>query len=133
MVVQGSRQSCMLLTLELTLIHPTHMLQGYVPYLHHVVLFGDYLLLYVQQNLCLYTSENVGVMSTGMVQIESGAEDHLQMAVALAGPVTVSIDSRHSAFQVRGSFRSVHSDSYNLYYSFTHLVSMINPTVPQRS
>lgn len=39
-----------------------------------------------------------------MVQIESGAEDHLQMAVALAGPVTVSIDSRHSAFQVRTSY-----------------------------
>ena len=39
-------------------------------------------------------------MSTGMVQIEYGAEDHLKMAVALAGPVTVSIDSRHSAFQV---------------------------------
>ena len=60
-------------------------------------------LICVQQNLCLYTTENVGVMSTGMVQIESGAEDHLQMAVALAGPVTVSIDSRHSAFQVRES------------------------------
>lgn len=35
-----------------------------------------------------------------MMQIKSGAEDHLKVAVALAGPVTVSIDSRHSAFQV---------------------------------
>ena len=112
MEAQESHPSCMLLTLELTLIHPIHMLQEYVHYLHHVVLSGDNVLFYVQQNLCLYTSENVGVMSTGMVQIESGAEDHLQMAVALAGPVTVSIDSRHSAFQVRGSIRSVHLDYY---------------------
>lgn len=32
---QGSHQSCMLLTLELTLIHPTHILQGYIHFLHH--------------------------------------------------------------------------------------------------
>ena len=62
---------------------------------------GCSILFFLQQYLCLYTTENIGVMSTGMVQIESGAEDHLQMAVALAGPVTVSIDSRHSAFQVK--------------------------------
>ena len=63
----------------------------------------------------MYATENVGVMSTGMVQIEHGAEDHLQMAVALAGPVTVSIDSRHSAFQVRESVRSIHSlINYNI-------------------
>ena len=105
-VAQESRQSCMLLILELTLIHPTHMSQGYVQviFIYMVQSKLPFLkLICVQQNLCLYTTENVGVMSTGMVQIESGAEDHLQMAVALAGPVTVSIDSRHSAFQVRES------------------------------
>ena len=49
-------------------------------------------------------------MSTGMVQIRSGAEDHLQMAVALAGPVTVSIDSRHSTFQVNTIKVELNSD-----------------------
>ena len=106
---QGNHHLCMLLTLELTLLHPIHMSQGYVPYICmkciQTLLTVGKNCFFVQQNLCLYSSENVGVMSTGMVQIESGAEDHLQMAVALAGPVTVSIDSRHSAFQVRRSFK----------------------------
>ncbi len=75
---------------------------------------GYFILLCVQQNLCLYTSENVGVLSTGMVQIEYGAEDHLQMAIALVGPVTVSIDSRHSTFQVSEGFKMI-TNSYNDY------------------
>lgn len=78
----------------------------YNSYLDHniIIVLSKVTVVCMQQNLCLYTSENVGVMSTGMVQIEYGAEDHLQMAVALVGPVTVSIDSRHSAFQVRESY-----------------------------
>ena len=99
---QESPQSCMLLTLGSTLLHPILISQGYVRIiLDHNIVLSKVTVVCVQQNLCLYTSENVGVMSTGMVQIEYGAEDHLQMAVALVGPVTVSIDSRHSAFQVR--------------------------------
>lgn len=83
-----------------------------------------------------------------MMQIKSGAEDHLKVAVALAGPVTVSIDSRHSAFQVYyvsvamvENYAAVESFFFfgrmmSYCYracSFIHLASITNHTVPLRS
>ena len=35
-----------------------------------------------------------------MVQIRKGSESDLMAAVAIAGPVTVGIDHKHSSFQV---------------------------------
>ncbi len=42
-------------------------------------------------------------MCTGMVRIQKADEGALQVAVAIAGPVTVAVDSRHSGFQVGGA------------------------------
>ncbi len=44
----------------------------------------------------------MGSVCTGMVRIPRADEDALKAAVAIAGPVTVAVDSRHSGFQVGG-------------------------------
>ena len=35
-----------------------------------------------------------------MVRITAGDEEELEQAVAVAGPVSVAVDSRHTSFQV---------------------------------
>ena len=53
-----------------------------------------------QQYLCRFTEETVGGTCTGLVRVRSGKETDLQLAVAIAGPVTVAVDARHTGFQV---------------------------------
>ena len=42
----------------------------------------------------------MGSRCTGVVHISNGDEQELAEAVALAGPITVAVDSRHTSFQV---------------------------------
>lgn len=54
----------------------------------------------VQQYLCKFSEETIGTECTGMVRIRHGNELELKKAVAVVGPVTVAVDSRHTSFQV---------------------------------
>lgn len=55
------------------------------------------------QYLCRFKSSNIGGKATGMVKIRKGSESDLMAAVAIAGPVTVGIDHKHSSFQFYSS------------------------------
>ena len=59
--------------------------------------------MFVQQYLCRFKSSNIGGKATGMVKIRKGSETDLMAAVAIAGPVTVGIDHKHSSFQVNSN------------------------------
>ncbi len=59
------------------------------------------LLLCSQQYLCKFTEESIASACTGMVRIKKGNELDLKKAVAVVGPVTVAVDSRHTSFQVQ--------------------------------
>lgn len=50
---------------------------------------------------CQYNSSKAIVRDTVYKDIPNGDEGALQEAVATVGPVSVSIDSEHSSFQVR--------------------------------
>jgi cathepsin L len=49
---------------------------------------------------CSFTLANVGATATGYVNIPSGNETALQIAVATIGPISVAIDASGSAFQL---------------------------------
>lgn len=54
----------------------------------------------MQQYLCRFSEEAIGSGCTGVVHIKRGNEHELLKAVAVVGPVTVAVDSRHTSFQV---------------------------------
>lgn len=54
-----------------------------------------------QQVYCSFKSESVGARISGVVSLRNGSESELKMAVALAGPVAISIDASDKAFIVR--------------------------------
>lgn len=56
-----------------------------------------------QQTYCSFKSESVGAKISGVVSLRNGSESELKMAVALAGPVAISIDASDKAFIVRTS------------------------------
>jgi len=57
----------------------------------------------LQQYLCKFTEESIATGCTGMVRIKRGNEQDLKKAVAVVGPVTAAVDSRHTSFQVGGA------------------------------
>lgn len=54
----------------------------------------------LQQYLCFFQPSKIGGKATGMVRVRRGSESDLMAAVAIAGPVTIGVDHRHSSFQV---------------------------------
>nr|ACH48003.1 cathepsin [Latrunculia oparinae] len=56
-----------------------------------------------RQYLCKFTEESIATGCTGMVRIKRGKEQDLKKAVAVVGPVTVAVDSRHTSFQFYAS------------------------------
>ena len=52
-----------------------------------------------QDEKCRFNSSNVGADDTGFVDVKSGDESALQMAVATVGPISVAIDAGHLSFQ----------------------------------
>ncbi len=59
--------------------------------------YNNYVL---QQGQCNYNDKGKGAAAAGIVQIPSGSEEHLQLALATAGPVSVAIDASSNAFRV---------------------------------
>jgi len=49
---------------------------------------------------CHYKSASSGATDTGFVDVKSGDENALMMAVASHGPISVAIDASHSSFQL---------------------------------
>ena len=52
-----------------------------------------------QDEKCRFNKSDVGADDTGYVNVKSGDEDALKMAVATVGPVSVAIDASHLSFQ----------------------------------
>lgn len=52
------------------------------------------------QRKCGFKRANVGAEDTGFVDIASGDEDALKVAVATVGPISVAIDAGHNSFQL---------------------------------
>ncbi|XP_068751848.1 cathepsin L-like [Montipora capricornis] len=48
---------------------------------------------------CRFNRSDVGADDTGYVDVKSGDEDALKMAVATVGPISVAIDAGHMSFQ----------------------------------
>ena len=48
---------------------------------------------------CRFHRQDVGAVDKGFVDIPQGSEEHLAMAVASVGPVSVAIDASHESFQ----------------------------------
>lgn len=54
----------------------------------------------MQQSSCYFNDQCVGAEISGSVQIKSGDEYSLMVAVANAGPVSVGVDASSKAFRV---------------------------------
>lgn len=52
-----------------------------------------------EDDKCRYTPRNSGATDRGFVDIESGNEEQLKIAVATVGPISVAIDASHESFQ----------------------------------
>jgi len=65
---------------------------------------------------CRYNAKNSGATDKGFVDIPSGDEKKLQIAVATIGPVSVGIDAAHDSFQLysSGVYYEPDCDSYQL-------------------
>jgi len=48
---------------------------------------------------CRFHKQDVGALDSGFVDIPAKSEEHLAMAVASVGPVSVAIDASHESFQ----------------------------------
>lgn len=48
---------------------------------------------------CRFHKQDVGAVDSGFVDVPTGSEEHLAMAVASVGPVSVAIDASHESFQ----------------------------------
>ena len=59
---------------------------------------------YAQQGQCKFNKSFIGATCSGVVTITSGSESDLQVAVATAGPISVTIDATANAFRVRSSY-----------------------------
>ena len=55
----------------------------------------------VQDGNCRFKRADVGANDTGYVDIRSGSESDLKIAVATVGPISVAIDAMGRRFQVR--------------------------------
>ena len=53
-----------------------------------------------QNEKCRFNKSDVGADTTGYVDVKSGDEDALKMAVATVGPISVAIDALHSSFMM---------------------------------
>ena len=53
-----------------------------------------------QNEKCSFNKSNVGADATGYVDVKSGDEDALKMAVATVGPISVAIDALSSSFMM---------------------------------
>ncbi len=54
----------------------------------------------LQQVPCNFSYESVAVTMSGIVLINSGNEEHLQVAIVYTGPVAAAIDARTTGFRV---------------------------------
>jgi cathepsin L len=72
------------------------------------------------KNNCKFNSNKVGATMSSVLHIERGSESDLQSAVALEGPVVVSIDHRHQSFQFYGGGIYSEYNCYTNYYLLTH-------------
>ena len=52
-----------------------------------------------QDETCKFKKANIGATDSGFVDIKSGDEDALALAVAAHGPISVGIDASHKSFQ----------------------------------
>ena len=53
-----------------------------------------------QNEKCSFNKSNVGAGATGYVDVKSGDEDALKVAVATVGPISVAIDALSSSFMM---------------------------------
>lgn len=53
-----------------------------------------------EDDKCRYNPKNSGATDKGFVDIESGNEEKLKIAVATVGPVSIAIDASHESFQL---------------------------------
>ncbi len=54
----------------------------------------------LQQTPCNFSYKSVAATMSGIILINSGNEEHLQAAIAYAGPVAAAIDARPPGFRV---------------------------------
>ncbi|CAF0818349.1 unnamed protein product [Didymodactylos carnosus] len=52
---------------------------------------------------CRFKAENVGANDTGFVDIKTGNETDLQIAIATVGPISIAIDCQHDSFRFYSS------------------------------
>ena len=52
-----------------------------------------------QDEKCRFNKSDVGADDTGYVDVKSGDEDALKMAIGTVGPISVAIDASHMSFQ----------------------------------
>ncbi|CAF3658339.1 unnamed protein product [Rotaria sp. Silwood1] len=56
-----------------------------------------------QDDKCRFTRANVGATDTGFVDLPSGNETALQIAIAIVGPISVAVDASQTSFQFYSS------------------------------
>ena len=59
------------------------------------------MLYFLQQSSCSYYKSNCGAQMSSWININSGYEQYLQIAVAYVGPAAVAVDADNKAFRVR--------------------------------
>ncbi|CAF2451935.1 unnamed protein product [Rotaria sp. Silwood2] len=73
-----------------------------------------------QDGPCRFNPANVGATDTGFVDIPTGNETALQIALAKIGPMSVAIDAQHTSFQFysSGVYNEPACSTTNLCHSF---------------